>query len=183
MQFLTKALILLLLLFLACTKKTNPSEKSTSNQNLSSKSHEYNKDNFQRIKLKDFDGKEHSISDYKGKIIVLDFWASWCGPCKKAVPVIEKIRKAVDPQKVVFFGINTDDKELGLDKIRAAATDFGMTYPSLLDSSLILVGALKVQGQPALYIIDKKGELVFSKYGVDSKDYVNVLLKLRELEK
>lgn len=134
------------------------------------------------VELKDWNGKERKIRDYKGKVLILDFWASWCEPCRKAAPVIELLHEKGNPDNFVFLGVNTDH-ELTVDEIKKVASEFGMKYDSLLDSDLKLAGELAVEGQPALFVFDRTGKNIYHQYGVNAEDAHDLLKKMSDWEK
>ncbi len=122
-----------------------------------------------KISLEDWDGSTHSFANDKGKLIILDFWASWCEPCKKAVPVVEALRNELKNSNALVLGINTED-DLSLAEIKKAAKEFGMDYPSLLDPQWKLVNSLKLEGQPALFVFSKSGKKIHFQYGISERD-------------
>ncbi|TGK06170.1 TlpA family protein disulfide reductase [Leptospira fletcheri] len=122
-----------------------------------------------QIRLNDWEGNPHSFSEYRGQVLVLDFWASWCEPCKKAVPVVEALRKDLAGKNAQVFGINTEN-DLTVPEIKKAAKDFGMDYPSFLDPEWKLVQLLKIEGQPALFVFSASGKRLHSQYGISEKD-------------
>lgn len=133
------------------------------------------------IELKDWNGKERKIRDYKGKVLVLDFWASWCEPCRKAAPVIELLHEKSNPENFVFLGVNTDH-ELSIKEVKEIADEFGMKYDSLLDADLKLAGELVVEGQPALFVFDRTGKKIFQQYGINDDDAPELLKKMSDWE-
>jgi thiol-disulfide isomerase/thioredoxin len=136
---------------------------------------------YHQLVMGDWNGKERKLADFKGKILILDFWATWCEPCKKAAPVIEFLRSKSNPETVLFMGVNTD-KDKPIKEIKDTALEFGMKYDSLLDPDLKLANLLDVDGQPALLIFDKKGRLIFRQYGVNEDDAEILLKKISEWE-
>jgi thiol-disulfide isomerase/thioredoxin len=134
------------------------------------------------LELKDLGGKVHKIQDYKGRILILDFWASWCEPCRKAAPVIELLHEKSNPDNFVFLGVNTDHG-LTNEEIRNIAEEFGIKYESLLDPDLKLAGELAVEGQPALFVFDRTGKNIYHQYGVNAEDAHDLLKKMSEWEK
>lgn len=134
------------------------------------------------IKLKDLNGKDHRILDYKGKILILDFWATWCKPCKEAAPIMDLLKEKSNPEHFVFLAVNTDDG-VTLDEIKRTAEDFGINYTSLLDPNLELANALKVEGQPAIFVFNRKGENIYHQYGIDPTDVPGLLQKMEEWER
>lgn len=134
------------------------------------------------VELKDWNGKERKILDYKGKVLILDFWASWCEPCRKAAPVIELLHEKANPDNFVFLGVNTDH-ELTVEEIKKVSSEFGMKYDSLLDSDLKLATALAVEGQPALFVFDRTGKTIYHQYGVNAEDAHDLLKKMSDWQK
>ncbi|MBM9575719.1 TlpA family protein disulfide reductase [Leptospira sp. 201903070] len=123
-----------------------------------------------KLKLSDFDGRLTSLQEYKGKVLLLDVWASWCEPCKEAVPVLEKLSKDLQGKNGVLLGINTEP-ELTKDEHIKAARDFGITYPSFVDRDFALINEYKVEGQPALLVFSASGKLLKIQYGIQERDY------------
>ncbi|MGW0785261.1 TlpA family protein disulfide reductase [Streptomyces sp. NPDC002913] len=108
------------------------------------------------------DGKALDVADYKGKVVVLNVWGSWCGPCRAEAKHFAKVSKDTADQDVQFIGINTRDTQ------RAAAVnfeqDYGVTYPSLYDPTGKLLlrfpkGTLNAQAIPSTVVIDRNGKL------------------------
>lgn len=123
-----------------------------------------------QIEIYDWNGKKHKLEDYKGKLLVLEFWATWCEPCKKAAPIVDKVRNHTQSEKVIFFGVNTDNNRT-LEELKKTAKSFGMKYISLLDPAMELTDALQVEGLPALLILNSKGEVIHKQYGVLPSDF------------
>ncbi|PNV74862.1 TlpA family protein disulfide reductase [Leptospira inadai] len=122
-----------------------------------------------KIALQDWDGRSHRLSEFQGQLLILDFWASWCEPCKKAVPVVEALKDDLHAQNAKVLGVNTEN-DLSILEIKEAAQEFGMDYPSLLDPDWKLVNLLKIEGQPALFVFSKSGKRLHFQYGISEKD-------------
>ncbi|GAB3973967.1 TlpA family protein disulfide reductase [Streptomyces sparsus] len=108
------------------------------------------------------DGGELRLSDYRGKVVVLNVWGSWCAPCRAEAPNLAKVAEDTADQDVQFVGINTRD----LDKANAQAFDrtYGIEYPSLFDPSGKLIlkfpkGSLNPQSIPSTLILDREGRI------------------------
>ena len=108
------------------------------------------------FKLMDLAGKEVTLASLKGKVVLLDFWATWCGPCKQAMPSIQKISEDYKGKDVVILGVNTWEKKEGAGK--KYMTDKGYTYGCLLAGDDLAV-AYGISGIPTLIVIGKDGKI------------------------
>lgn len=114
------------------------------------------------ISGKGVDGGKLKLSDYKGKVVVLNVWGSWCAPCRAEAPNLAKVSKETDDKDVQFLGINTRD----LDKANAKAFErnYGVEYPSFYDPSGKLIlkfpgNSLSPQAIPSTLILDRDGKI------------------------
>ncbi|MFJ8188186.1 TlpA family protein disulfide reductase [Streptomyces sp. NPDC096094] len=108
------------------------------------------------------DGGQLDVDDYKGKVVVLNVWGSWCPPCRAEAKNFEKVYQDVKDQGVQFVGINTRDTSTG--PARAFEKEFGVSYPSLYDPAGKLMlrfekGTLNPQAIPSTLIIDREGKV------------------------
>lgn len=117
------------------------------------------------FELKDQYGKTHKLSDYKGKVVFLNFWATWCPPCKMEMPDIQKIyekyEKQGDKSEVVVLSLatpNTQD-EKDIDGIKEFLEENGYTYPVLMDDGGYTFGAYRISSLPTTFMIDKEGNV------------------------
>jgi len=117
--------------------------------------------------IKDLDGKDVKLSSYKGKVILLNFWATWCGPCKAEIPGFVELQEKYKKDLVVI-GYSVDDTA---DKARAFATEYKMNYPVLLG-----LGREDVQdaygpiwGIPASFLISRDGKVCKKHMGIAPK--------------
>ena len=111
--------------------------------------------------LTTFDGSEYRLSELRGKVVVLNFWASWCKPCEQEAADLENAWRIYKPdEEVIFLGVawtDTEKKSLGyLEK-------FDITYPNGPDLGTRISQAYRTTGVPETYIIDKNGDLAFVK--------------------
>ncbi|AEW95800.1 hypothetical protein SCATT_34290 [Streptantibioticus cattleyicolor NRRL 8057 = DSM 46488] len=108
------------------------------------------------------DGSQLSLNSFKGKVVVLNVWGSWCDPCRAEAPNLAKVAKATAAEGVQFVGINTRDYDTA--QARSFERGFGITYPSLYDPDGKLLGkfprgSLPPQSIPTTLIIDRHGRI------------------------
>ncbi len=110
--------------------------------------------------LADPTGKQHTLSGYKGQIVVLDFWATWCGPCKMAMPGLQKLHERYKDKPVQIFGVNAwENGDPGAFMRRE-----GYTYGLLLDGDQV-AAKYGVTGIPAFFVIGMDGSIIHSAVG------------------
>jgi cytochrome c biogenesis protein CcmG/thiol:disulfide interchange protein DsbE len=101
--------------------------------------------------------EKRSISDYKGKVVVLNIWASWCGPCRDESPLLERWHKRITPQGGLVLGVDVQDID---SDARAFIKEFGLTYPHLRDKEGDDVRSeYGVVGYPETFVIDRQGRV------------------------
>ena len=117
--------------------------------------------------MKDIDGKQVSLSSYKGKVVLLNFWATWCGPCKAEIPGFVELQEKYKDQ-LVIVGFSVDDTA---EKAREYATQYKMNYPILLGEGREDVQDAygPIWGIPASFIISKDGKVCRKHLGIAPK--------------
>lgn len=105
------------------------------------------------------DGKAVKLEDYRGKVVLLDFWATWCKPCVAAMPHLNKLQAAHGGKDFTVLGVSIDEE--GAKKVRPFLTRNKVGYSVLLDSSKAPAWeAFKVKGIPAVFLIDRDGKII-----------------------
>ena len=125
--------------------------------------------------VKDMNGQEVRFSSYKGKVILLNFWATWCGPCKAEIPGFVELQAQYN-RDLVVLGFSVDDPA---EKVKAFATQYAMNYPVLIG-----LGREDVQeafgpiwGIPTSFVIGRDGRVCKKHMGMASKDQIEREIK------
>jgi len=123
--------------------------------------------------LEDIDAKKFSLKDYRGKVIMLNFWATWCPPCRREMPSMERLHQKFANKDFVVLAVN--QMEDG-DQVFTFTGDLGvdLTLPILFDKDSSVSHAYGVMGLPTTYVIDKKGNVRFRAIGGREFDHPEV---------
>jgi thiol-disulfide isomerase/thioredoxin len=121
--------------------------------------------------LKDGSGAEVSLASLKGKVVVMDFWATWCGPCKAAMPHVQKLHDKYASKDVAVYGVNTWERA----DAKKYMSDKKFTYGLLLKGDKV-AEQYKVKGIPTFYVIDKEGKIAFSAVGMPDESRLEAII-------
>ena len=124
--------------------------------------------------LVDLQGKKHRLSDLRGKVVMLDFWATWCGPCRRQMPLVEKLGSEMKDKGLVTFAVNQGESSEGVRKF-LEKNNYGTT--TLLDQKSEVGRQYKVSGIPTLVIIDRDGKIAAHYVGVRNEETLREGLK------
>ena len=128
--------------------------------------------------LTTYDGEHLQLSDFRGQVVLLNFWASWCPPCRVEAPVLQRAAERLGPDGLVVLGIDVWDDE---GQARAFLDKFGITYPNAEDTTRSIPVEYGVTGLPETFVISRSGVLVRRWVGpIDDQqlaDLVDSLLK------
>ncbi len=179
-----KLLVSILILFFSVTivgcQKENETKSTPSVENNSAASSLRGDDN----KAPDFtlvntEGKNVSLSDYKGKIVIVDFWATWCPPCRRGIPDLVELQKQYK-DKIAVIGISMD-----MENTKAGVPDFidkmGINYPVVYFNNKVIDDYGGISAIPTTFIIDKNGNIVKKMVGLYPKSEIEK--QLNELMK
>jgi len=128
---------------------------------------------------KTVDGKQLDVADYKGKIVVLNVWGSWCAPCRAEAPNLEKVYQDLKAKGVQFVGINTRDTST--QNAVAFEKSYDVTFPSLYDPTGKLMlrfkkGTLNPQAVPSTLVLDREGKIAARSLAALSEDKLRTMI-------
>ena len=128
--------------------------------------------------LLDMDGVSHQLSDYRGKTVIINFWATWCPPCREEMPSMERAWNKIKDQNIMMFAINVGEDE---DTIFTFLGDYPASFTILLDTSGTLIEQWPVKGLPTTFVVSPEGKLVYRAIGGREWDDETILDKIRKL--
>lgn len=120
--------------------------------------------------LQDVNGHTVSLSQFKGKVIVLDFWATWCPPCRQEIPHLTEFYNQNKDKGVVLIGIALDDD--GLKAVKPFVNEHKVTYPVVIGDAKVQQAYGGIQGIPTKFIINKEGKIVQTLVGYQTVDTI-----------
>jgi peroxiredoxin len=135
--------------------------------------------------LKDTAGHKVSLADYKGKAVIVDFWATWCAPCKVEIPWLEQFHNQYAGQGLEILGVSEDNLDPD-DKAKLAqekkdisdkATQMKINYPVLIDDASVSTPYGGIDGLPTTFFIDRSGKVVASTVGLAPRDTIEADIK------
>lgn len=128
--------------------------------------------------LKSLGGDNLRLEEYRGKVVLINFWATWCGPCRQEMPILDRIRQRYQGAGFEVLGVNVEGKD---PKARKIAKKLGVSFPLLFDDSQKVSADYDLQGMPFSVLIDRTGQVRYIHTGYkpgDEKSYIDHLKKL-----
>ena len=124
------------------------------------------------------DGRKVSLSDFKGRPVLVNFWATWCGPCKLEMPWLEEFSAKYKAQGLVVLGMD-EDQDTGPVEVAKAAKRIGVSYPILMpDKADVTAKAYGgIDYTPETFYVDRSGKVVAVSLGAPSKDRMEALIR------
>jgi len=117
--------------------------------------------------LKSMAGKNIKLSELTGNVVLVNFWASWCGPCRQEMPYLNAIHNKYEPLGFTVLGVNVEEQ---VDNAKAFLADRPVDFPILLDSSNQISKLYDVIAMPSTVVIDRDGNIRFIHHGYQSGD-------------
>lgn len=115
-------------------------------------------------KLKDVQGNEISSDDFKGKVMIIDFWATWCPPCRAEIPGFVELQKKYKEKGLVVIGISLDQQ--GPEVVQSFMKEYKINYPVVMATEKVSEDFGGIESIPTTFIIDRKGNIVSKHVGL-----------------
>jgi thiol-disulfide isomerase/thioredoxin len=130
--------------------------------------------------LKDLSGRETDLRTFRGKVVFLNFWATWCGPCRAEVPSMEQLYAELAEEGFAIVAVNSQEPP---EQVSAFVEEWGMSFPVLLDLTGRVGAAYGVRAIPTTYIIDPQGAIRGRMVGTRDWYSPEIISMIRELSK
>ena len=117
--------------------------------------------------LKSSTGENVRLAEQRGQVVMLNFWASWCGPCRQEMPLLDGMAKKYGKMGFVLYGVNVEEDNTAAKKM---LKDLGVTFPILFDTESKLSNLYSVEAMPTSVFIDKKGNIRYIARGYKAGD-------------
>lgn len=130
--------------------------------------------------LTDSEGKVHKLEDYRGKVIIVNFWATWCPPCRAEMPSMQRAWEQLREEDILMLAINVGQDEEAIFQFTA---DYPVDFPLLMDQDSAVTGKWPVRGLPSTYVVDTEGRLAYKAIGGREWDDPALLDQVRALKK
>jgi thiol-disulfide isomerase/thioredoxin len=110
------------------------------------------------------DGEYIALDDYRGKVVLVNVWATWCKPCKKELPELARLHREYEARGFLVLGVNVDSDALD-GAVRAMVHNYDLPYPIVRDTGMASSPAFKVDGYPTSVLLDREGRRVWRRLG------------------
>ena len=130
------------------------------------------------LALNDLDGRAHRLADYRGKVVLVNFWATWCGPCRDEMPSIQELKDKMAGRPFVVLAVNLDEPE---SRIRKFLSQMKLDFAILLDPDRKVARAWGARILPATYIIGADGKIRYSLVGEINWAHEHIVARISEL--
>jgi len=132
------------------------------------------------LKLKDLDGQPYDLAQLKGKVVLINFWATWCPPCRREMPSMERLSQTLKGEAFSVLAVDVGENADTIETF-TGQLDTTLTFPILLDTRSRTMQAWKVAGLPTTFLVDKRGRIVASAIGGREFDHPELIQAIREL--
>ncbi len=129
--------------------------------------------------LNDLDDNPHSLSDYHGQVVIINFWATWCPPCREEMPSMQSAWEQLEKEGILMFGIDVGEDE---DTIFQFMANYPVEFPILLDQDSKVINRWPVLGLPTTFVVDPDGKIAYRAIGGREWDAPDLLAQIRGLK-
>lgn len=130
------------------------------------------------LRLKDTDDKLVDLAQYKGRVVLVNFWASWCPPCRSEFPSLGRVRKLFKPNEFEVIAVNVGEDPDSVFSFTGIAD-----FPIIFDRDSKTMGAWSVRGLPTTFLVDRKGQLAYRATGGREFDDPDIVATIKQLLK
>jgi peroxiredoxin/outer membrane lipoprotein-sorting protein len=130
------------------------------------------------FQLKDLEGREIQLKTLRGNVVLLNFWATWCGPCRLEMPVIEKLHQQFHAKGLRVFGVNDEE----IDTIRDYVAEHEYSFPTLVDTDQQAIKLYRIRGIPTMVVIDREGKIAQYRMGLSREGDLRSWLRKAGIE-
>jgi peroxiredoxin len=167
---LRTAFALVLVVFLAACLKSSREDEATIKPEAKRKQ-------APGFSLKDANGDTVNLADYKGKVVLVNFWATWCGPCEEEIPWFVEFEQKYRDRGFAVIGISMDDD--GWKAVKPYIASHKINYPVMIGSETVAQKFGATDYLPTSFILDRQGRIAVGHVGlIDKRDYLNEIIKL-----
>lgn len=130
------------------------------------------------LALEDLDGKIHRLSDYRGRVVVVNFWATWCPPCRAEMPSLQRAWEQTQAEGILWLAVDVGEGE---EQIFAFSGAHEYRFPILLDRDASVLNRWPVKGLPTTLVVDPQGRIAYRAIGGREWDDAALLTRIRGL--
>ena len=130
------------------------------------------------LTLKDLKGREHRLADYKGRVVLINFWATWCAPCRDEMPSMQRLKEKLAGRPFVILAVNLDEPESRIEKFLSQVK---LDLPVLLDPGRRVAKAWDARILPASYVVGPDGRVRYTVVGEINWENEHIVARISEL--
>jgi peroxiredoxin len=119
--------------------------------------------------LETLNGETLRLADYEGQVVLVNFWASWCPPCKEEMPALEAYYQAYKDEGLMVLGVNVKDSE---ESLEAFLEEYDVSFPVILDHDAKVAGKYNITGLPTSFFVDREGQIIGSWPGMVTQTFL-----------
>ena len=128
--------------------------------------------------LADIDGNQYRLSDYRGQVVIVNFWATWCPPCRAEMPSMQRAWQQLEKEGILMLGINVGEDE---DTIFQFTANYPVEFPLLMDQDSRVINQWPVRGLPTTFVMSPEGKITYRAIGGREWDDPDLLATVRAL--